>query len=412
MQDLHGDGGDQESTEAVATIRDGQAHSFSVPEQHVTNQVSSAVRELTFSGAVTQEAKSTVSQTAVQSRRHAWESSLGGSAAAKGLLGRKKPAAASLDRAHGRANYDRQQQSSLCVCEADTPLPEACATPTSWETPAAAMPAHAAAQPPSLFDQLGQHPMRSLDAQRSSANFSRQEAVQPRWDEEGSLALPGSTDASVSQQAAEARRRGSNVLPSPDGGESPVCSSPASKSEPSSAASSPREHGGAFVEETHSTASVGQTSHAGERQAIAFSQGCRQNLLPPVLPHYKSSPLRTPGKPPRQGDNAYAANPLRRRSADAALQPSVKSSIEAHSLNRSLDLSGKQHASLQGAASVQQQQQLKAARSSAGVRRSGPDGAQPPLRWPASRIPVRPGGLHAGVLLETVPEQVNARLCV
>jgi hypothetical protein len=276
-----------------------------------------------------------------------------------------------------RDAHDACQHSSLCAYEHETPLPGSDNTPTSWQA-GSQQPAQAHApsqQPPSLFDQLGPHPMSSLDAQRRSAVSH---ALAGQDEQRGAAALSGDSDAALSAA----------------GTDSPVCSSPSH----ASCAPSPDWPASAHAPaQVHGQQPTGRGHHS-------------QGLLPPVLPRYRSSPLRTPGRRPRGAPASRVNHQLWRQSADAAVMRTAEDSVSPSHLTSSLDTqqpSGHhQHTScsavLPSIPRVARQHATACAPGHAVLAEQ----AQLPLRRPA----LRSSTLQPGTLLESVPELVRSLL--
>ncbi len=200
---------------------------------------------------------------------------------------------------------DQGQQSASQGFPQATPVPVHDTTPQDWpEGPHQsehARPEEPYLHPVSLFDQLGPHPMQSLthlpaQPQHASAAANVRASLTARH----ARAADPSRSASIGSAAG-----------SSDGSHDSFGAEPASARIDHEASS----------RGAHGAVEGGGAGHAAGGDANG-QVPVRRSLLPPVLPKYRTSPLRTPKPGSLHASYAVprpAAQPTWRRSADASL---------------------------------------------------------------------------------------------
>ncbi|CAL8464050.1 g3585 [Coccomyxa elongata] len=201
-----------------------------------------------------------------------------------------------------------------------TPAPVPDTTPQGWQEglrqSQQALP-EPVSKPPSLFDQLGPHPMHSL-AQLPPQNYPAAAADTAAAHVRASI---------TARHASTANRSASAGSATGSSDESPTGAGAASAQWP------PPPQGPS--EEADLAAGGGRAGRGGSGGNAAGDVEVRRSLLPPVLPKYRTSPLRTPKPGSLHASLAAArrpaAQPEWRRSADTAAIPSEPAFAATHS---------------------------------------------------------------------------------
>ena len=197
-----------------------------------------------------------------------------------------------------------------------TPVPVPDTTPQGWQEglrQSQQAPPEPVSKPPSLFDQLGPHPMHSL-AQLPSQIYPAAAADR----------APASVRASITA------RHASTTNPFASAGSATASSEESPGAGATSAHWPPSPQG--LPEEADAAAGGGRAGRGGGK--AAGDAEVRRSLLPPVLPKYRTSPLRTPKPGSLHASLAPARRPAAqpdwRHSADTIAIPNKMAFAAAH----------------------------------------------------------------------------------